>query len=67
MEDRKFIAAMESVVAALKERGYDPYAQLYGYITENEPTYITSHNGARALIQTLDFEKVKQYVQEMKR
>lgn len=67
MEDRKFIAAMESVVAALKERGYDPYAQLYGYITENEPTYITSHNGVRALIQTLDFEKVKQYVQEMKR
>lgn len=67
MEDRKFIAAMESVVAALKERGYDPYAQLYGYITENEPTYITSHNGARALIQTLDFDMVKQYVQEMKR
>ncbi|WP_345742654.1 IreB family regulatory phosphoprotein [Bacteroides nordii] len=30
----------------LKEKGYDPYAQLTGYITENEPTYITSHKGA---------------------
>lgn len=67
MDDRQFEAAMESIVAALKERGYDPYAQLYGYITENEPTYITSHNGARALIQTLNFDKVKRYVQEMKR
>ena len=38
MEDRKFISAMESVVAALKERGYDPHAQLCGYITESEPT-----------------------------
>ncbi len=66
MDDRQFEIAMESIVAALKERGYDPYAQLYGYITENEPTYITSHKGARALIQTLDFEKVKQYVREMK-
>ena len=66
MDDRQFEAAMESIVAALKERGYDPYAQLYGYITENEPTYITSHNGARALIQTLNFDKVKRYVQEMK-
>lgn len=66
MGDRKFNAAMESIVSALKERGYNPHAQLYGYITENEPTYITSHKGARALIQTLDFEKVKQYVREMK-
>ena len=45
MEERQFIAAMEYIVAALKERGYDPYAQLTGYITENEPTYITNHKG----------------------
>jgi len=67
LDDSKFIAAMEHIIAALKERGYDPYAQLYGYITKMEPTYITSHKDARTLIQNLDFEKVKQYVQEMKR
>lgn len=66
MEDRQFNAAMEHIVAALKERGYDPYAQLTGYVKENEPTYITSHKDARKLIQTLDFERVKQYVATMK-
>ena len=67
MKDRQFEDTMEYIVQLLKERGYDPYMQLYGYVAQHEPTYITSHNGARALIQTLDFEKVKQYVQEMKR
>ena len=66
MEERQFIAAMEHIVAALKERGYDPYAQLTGYVTENEPTYITSHKGARQLIVTLDIDQVKSFVKEMK-
>lgn len=43
MNDKQFATAMETIVAALKERGYDPYTQLTGYITENEPTYITNH------------------------
>jgi len=66
LEDRQFNAAMEHIIAALKERGYDPYAQLTGYVKENEPTYITSHKDARKLIHTLDFERVKQYVATMK-
>ena len=66
MDERQFISAMETVVAALKERGYDPYAQLTGYVTENEPTYITSHKGARQLIVTLEMERVKRFVKEMK-
>lgn len=65
MDERKFEATMELIVAALKERGYDPYAQLYGYIKENEPTYITSHNNARRLMQTLDIERVRRYVMRM--
>lgn len=67
MDERQFEATMEFIVAALKERGYDPYAQLYGYINENEPTYITSHNNARRIIQTLDIERVRRYVMEMER
>jgi len=66
VDERQFIAAMNHVVAALRERGYDPYAQLTGYVTENEPTYITSHKGARQLIVTLDMERVKRFVKEMK-
>ena len=66
MDEKQFIAAMEHIVAALKERGYDPYSQLTGYVTENEPTYITSHKGARQLIVTFDMERVKRFVKEMK-
>ena len=66
MDEKKFIDAMEYIVSALKEKGYDPYAQLTGYVAENEPTYITSHKGARQLIITLDMECVKRYVKEMR-
>ena len=66
MDERQFIAAMDHIVATLRERGYDPYAQLTGYVTENEPTYITSHKGARQLIVTLDMDRVKRFVKEMK-
>ena len=66
MDERQFVATMDHIVAALRERGYDPYAQLTGYVSENEPTYITSHKGARQLIVTLDMERVKCFVKEMK-
>lgn len=65
LDEKQFEATMEFIVAALKERDYDPYAQLYGYIKENEPTYITSHNNARSLIKTLDIECVRRYVMRM--
>ena len=58
MDERQFEATMELIVAALKERGYDPYAQLYGYIKENEPTYITSHNNARSLIMKVERDEL---------
>ena len=65
MNEKQIIATMDHIVAALRERGYNPYAQLTGYVTENEPTYITSHKGARQLIITLDRGKVKEYVEKM--
>lgn len=65
MTDKQFNLAMELIVSALKERGYDPYSQIYGYLKENEPTYITSHNGARELIQKLDKKLIKQYLSEL--
>ena len=56
---------LEIVYQALREKGYNPVNQIVGYIMSGDPTYITSHNGARALIQTLDFEQIKQYVHKM--
>ena len=66
MDNQAFVAAMNHIIAALKEKGYDPYAQLTGYVTKKEPTYITSHKGARQLIVTLDMDRVKRYVKEMR-
>jgi uncharacterized protein (UPF0297 family) len=65
LTDKQFNLAMELIVSALKERGYDPYSQIYGYLKENEPTYITGHNGARELIQKLDKKLIKQYLSEL--
>ena len=66
MKSREFESKMDIIVSALKERGYDPYIQLLGYITEKNASYITSKNNARELIQALDFDMVKQYVKDMK-
>ena len=39
-----------SVYEALTEKGYNPVNQIVGYLMSGDPTYITSHKGARSLI-----------------
>ena len=62
MNNREFILTMEDIIQAMREKGYDPYQQLKGYLLENEPGYITRYKDARTLIQTLDKEQVEQYL-----
>ena len=52
---------------ALTEKGYNPINQIVGYILSGDPTYITSHNGARNLIRQVERdelleEMVKNYI-----
>lgn len=47
---------LEKVFEALKEKGYDPIAQIVGYVLSGDPTYITAHKGARNLITRIDRE-----------
>lgn len=42
------------VYEALSQRGYDPVAQLAGYLLSGDPTYITAHLGARSLVHHVD-------------
>jgi len=42
------------VYEALKEKGYDPETQITGYLLTGDPTYITNHRGARALVSKID-------------
>ena len=67
MEDEKFIATMESIVSSIEKTGMDPYDQLYGYLTTGNDMYITRTGNARALIKTLEWEQVWEYVKKMRK
>ena len=49
-----------SVYGSLKEKGYDPINQIVGYILSEDPTYITNHTNARALIRRVDRDELLQ-------
>lgn len=49
---------LRQVYRALKEKGYDPVSQLVGYLLSGDPTYITSHAGARSLIRTVERDEL---------
>lgn len=66
MRERNFEIVMENIIQAMREKGYDHFLQLKGYLLENEPGYITRHNGARELIQELEIEQVRRYVETIK-
>ncbi len=51
---------LQSVYQALKEKGYDPVNQIVGYILSEDPTYITNHKNARALIRMIDRDELLQ-------
>lgn len=47
-----------NVYEALREKGYDPVNQIVGYLISGDPTYITSHKNARALIRRLERDEL---------
>ncbi len=47
-----------TVYDALVEKGYNPIYQIVGYILSEDPTYITNHNNARALIRKIDRDEL---------
>ena len=49
---------LKEVYQALTEKGYNPINQIVGYILSGDPTYITSHNGARNLIRQIERDEL---------
>ena len=49
---------LEIVYKALSEKGYNPVNQSVGYIMSGDPTYITSHKGARSLIMKVERDEI---------
>ena len=62
---------LKTVIDALNERGYNAINQMAGYLISNDPAYISSHNNARAVIQSVERheiieELVRFYLEENK-
>ena len=49
---------LTAVYGALSEKGYNPINQIVGYIMSGDPTYITSHNGARSMIMKVERDEL---------
>ena len=54
---------LKQVQSALTERGYNSVNLLTGYLISDDPAYISSHNNARNLIQTVErYEIIEELV-----
>ena len=59
---------IDTVYLALTQKGYNPVNQIVGYVMSGDPTYITSHLGARSLIMKVERDEIieellKDYIQ----
>ncbi len=53
--DKNNIANMiKQVCIALEEKGYRPLDQIVGYLVSGDPSYITSYNDARLMMQKIE-------------
>ncbi|MEE0858000.1 MAG: IreB family regulatory phosphoprotein [Acutalibacteraceae bacterium] len=57
-KDETFRKNLTIVYDALKEKGYNPINQMVGYILSEDPTYITTHKNARAIISKMERDDI---------
>ena len=57
-KDELFKRNLTIVDDALKEKGYNPINQMVGYILSEDPTYITTHKNARAIISRMERDDI---------
>lgn len=59
-QDKKELAhqVIAQVYEALEEKGYNPANQFIGYILSGDPSYITSHGGARSAIRKIERDEI---------
>ncbi len=56
--ERERRAMVRAVYDALTEKGYNPLNQICGYILTEDPTYITNHRNARAIMSKIDRDEL---------
>ncbi len=67
LDNQEFRVRMDRIVKALKDAGYDPYMQLYGYLETGDDTYITRKGNARDEIGELDREMIREFTMALKK
>ena len=58
---------LKEIIALIEEKGYEPVAQLRGYIEVGNPKYITRYGGAREKIKEIDRTVILDYVNKNKK
>lgn len=61
MEDR-FLADMKIVEQAIREAGFVPYDQLYGFVQTGNSLYITCKHNARQIVEQMDSDMIRRYL-----
>ena len=59
----KFEETIGYVVTVLKAAGYEPYDQLYAFVSTGNDSYITRQGNARSLVAELDREQIWKYIE----
>ena len=67
MVEPNFEVRMKEIIQSISDAGFDPFSQLYGYLTTGKEEYITRTGNARELIKTLNWQRVWDYVKEMEK
>ena len=62
-----FEVRMKEIIQSISDAGFDPFSQLYGYLTTGKEEYITRTGNARELIKTLNWQQVWDYVKKMEK
>lgn len=66
MSAKSFDKNINIVINALRKAGYDPYGQLYGYVSTGESAYITRQDNARALVLEMDKNELREFLKHMR-
>ena len=57
---------LNEIIELMKERNYDPVAQLTGYIELGSEDYITRYGGAREKIKDIPDNIIEEYIKSQK-
>lgn len=65
MGNRNEIEQLYEIAASIKKAGYDPYEQLYGYVTTGLDLYVTRTGDARNKIKSIPVATIREFLKNI--